>query len=85
LATNLAKFVSGRTQSILQAQDFDSKNLFFKACFLGVIDSPSWLLTPTMKGGIMQQAISIQQTKGGDPMSHGSVKGSDNSVREIGR
>jgi len=33
----------------------------------------------------MQKAIFIQQSKGGDPMSHGSVKGSDYSVREIGR
>jgi hypothetical protein len=33
----------------------------------------------------MHEAISIQLSKGGDPMSHGSVKGSGNSVREIGR
>lgn len=33
----------------------------------------------------MRKAIIFQQTKGGDPMSHGSVKGSGNSVREIGR
>jgi hypothetical protein len=31
------------------------------------------------------QANLIQLTKGGDPMSHGSVKGSGNSVRGIGR
>jgi hypothetical protein len=33
----------------------------------------------------MQAYIFIQLSKGGDPMSHGSVKGSGNSVREIGR
>ncbi len=33
----------------------------------------------------MHEAVHIQQSKGGDPMSHGSIKGSDNSVREISR
>jgi hypothetical protein len=34
---------------------------------------------------MMHEAIHFQQSKGGDPMSHGSTQGSDNSVREIGR
>ena len=33
----------------------------------------------------MFDASNFYLTKGGDPMSHGSVKRSDNSVREIGR
>jgi hypothetical protein len=33
----------------------------------------------------MHETILIHLSKGGDPMSHGSVKGSGNSVREIGR
>jgi hypothetical protein len=32
----------------------------------------------------MHDAFLIQLAKGGDPMSHGSVKGSGISVREIG-
>lgn len=33
----------------------------------------------------MFEASKFHSTEGGDPMSHGSVKKSENSVREIGR
>ncbi len=40
--------------------------------------------TGAAEGNLMQHAILFQQSKGGDPMSHGSVKGSGISVRGIG-